>query len=144
MEKPDNRIIKFIHKHHVLTLATACKGVPYCSNCFYTYSEEDNVFIFSSDKDTKHIQDLKCGNYVAASVVLETKKPGKIQGLQINGTLTEPKNELAEKAKKMYLKRFPYARLMETTLWTLRPDFIKMTDNRLGFGKKIIWKNPGN
>lgn len=141
MKKPDERIIKFIHKHHVLTLATSCKGIPYCSNCFYTYSEDDNVFIFSSDRDTKHIQDLQCGNYVAASVVLETNTVGKIQGLQINGTLSEPTGELAKKAKKHYLKRFPFARLMETTLWTLRPDYIKMTDNRLGFGKKLIWEN---
>ena len=35
---------------------------------------------------------------------------------------------------------FPIARLMPNLhLWTLRPDFIKMTDNRLGFGKKLIW-----
>ena len=40
--------------------------------------------------------------------------------------------------KKKYLKRFPYARLMETTLWTLKLSFVKYTDNRLGFGKKLI------
>jgi hypothetical protein len=27
----------------------------------------------------------------------------------------------------------------ELHLWSLTPDFIKMTDNRLGFGKKLIW-----
>lgn len=141
MKIPDDRIIKFIEKHHVLTLATACEGVPYCANCFYAYSSELNAFIFSSDKDTKHIRDLECGNYVAASVVLETKAVGKIRGLQINGFMAEPEGELLKKAEKRYLKRFPYARLMETTLWLLRPNFIKMTDNRLGFGKKLIWQD---
>ncbi len=140
MNKPDTHIIKFINKHHVLTLATCCKGVPYCANCFYAYCEELNGFVFSSDKTTKHISDLQCGNYVAASIVLETKTVGKIQGLQINGTLTEPEGELLKKAKNRYLKRFPYAALTNTTLWLLQPDFLKMTDNRLGFGKKIIWQ----
>jgi hypothetical protein len=29
---------------------------------------------------------------------------------------------------------------MNTTLWKLRVDYAKMTDNRLGFGKKLIWE----
>jgi uncharacterized protein len=35
--------------------------------------------------------------------------------------------------------RFPVAALMDTRLWIVRLTFIKMTDNRLGFGKKLIW-----
>ena len=46
--------------------------------------------------------------------------------------------DLRKKAKKAYLKSFPYAALMKTTLWILNPRFIKMTHNRLGFGKKLI------
>ncbi|MEA2042522.1 MAG: pyridoxamine 5'-phosphate oxidase family protein [Bacteroidota bacterium] len=141
MNRPGKRIQNFLTKHHVLTLATSCKDIPYTSNCFYAYNEEKNLLIFSSDKDTKHIQDLNCGNYVAASVVLETKTVGKIQGVQMNGKLIEPKKEILATVKKNYLKRFPYAVLMKTTLWTLEPDFIKMTDNKLGFGKKLIWEN---
>ena len=38
------------------------------------------------------------------------------------------------------LKKFPYAVLMKTTLWILEIEYIKMTDNRLGFGKKLIWE----
>jgi len=32
------------------------------------------------------------------------------------------------------------AMLMDTTLWAVDLTHIKMTDNRLGFGKKIIWE----
>ena len=141
MNIPNKRIIKFINKHHVLTLATNCNEIPYCTHCFYAYSESENLLIFSSDKDTKHIKDLKCSDYVGASIVLETKTIGKIQGLQINGKLVEAKDDLLKKVSKRYLKRFPFAKLMETTLWVLKPDFIKMTDNRLGFGKKLIWED---
>jgi len=51
-----------------------------------------------------------------------------------------PEGDLAEKAKVAYLKRFPVAILMKTNLWVVKVRYIKMTDNRLGFGKKLIWE----
>jgi len=140
MTKIDTKIIKFIKEHHVLTLATSNNNMPYCANCFYTYLEEENIFVFTSDEDTKHIKDVVTQNYVAGSIVLETKIVGKIQGIQFNGNLYKPKEELLKKAKKKYMRAFPYAVLMKTTLWVLDLNFIKMTDNRLGFGKKLIWE----
>ena len=140
MTKIDTKIIKFIKEHHVLTLATSNNNKPYCANCFYAYLEEENALVFTSDEDTKHINDVVNQNYVAGSIVLETRTVGKIQGIQFNGTLYKPENELIKKAKKKYMKAYPYAILMKTTLWILDLSFIKMTDNRLGFGKKLIWK----
>ena len=137
---PEKRIINFIKKHHVLTLATVYKGVPWCANCFYTYLEDINAFIFTSDTDTRHIRDLADGNKVAGSVVLETSVIGKIQGIQFTGTLSETNKGNKKSVSIAYLKRFPFTALMETKLWVLEPDYIKMTDNRLGFGKKLIWK----
>lgn len=141
MNSIDKKIVEFINKHHVLILATSNNNQPYCCNCFYTYLEDENVLIFTSDNETKHIQDVKEQNYVGGSIVLETNIIGKIQGIQFNGTISEPKNDLLKKAKKKFLKRFPYAALMDTTLWVVKLNFIKMTDNRLGFGKKLIWKD---
>ena len=42
--------------------------------------------------------------------------------------------------KKNYFKAFPYALAMNPKLWQIRVDFFKLTDNTLGFGKKIIWQ----
>jgi uncharacterized protein YhbP (UPF0306 family) len=139
VENPDKRIIEFINEHHVLTLATSNNNIPYCANCFYTYLEDEQVFVFTSDAETKHAQDALAQKKVAASIVLETKTVGKIQGIQLNGEMFQPEDELKKKAKKAYLKSFPYAALMKTNLWVLKPYFIKMTHNTLGFGKKLIW-----
>jgi len=136
----EKRITDFIKKHHVLTLATSFEGTPWVANCFYAYMEELNAFVFTSDRNTKHIQDLQEGNKVAASIVLETIVVGKIQGIQVRGRLSEPEGEMLKAAKSAYLKRFPFAALMETTLWVLEPEYMKMTDNRLGFGKKLYWE----
>jgi len=140
MNKPDKKITDFIRKHHVLTLATSAENNPYCANCFYVYSEEENVFIFTSDDNTKHIQDVKKNNVVAGSVVLETSVVGKIQGIQFTGKMYLPENDLKKKVNKLYMKKYPFAKLMQTQLWVFDLDFIKLTDNRLGFGKKLIWQ----
>lgn len=140
MKNPEKRIVEFILEHHVLTLATSVENSPWCANCFYTYLEEENCFVFTSDEDTKHVQDVLTNLNVAGSVVLETSTVGKIQGIQFAGKMERPGKMLASKAKKAYLKKFPYAVLMKTTLWVVCPKIIKMTDNRLGFGKKLIWQ----
>jgi uncharacterized protein YhbP (UPF0306 family) len=138
----EKRITDFIKKHHVLTLSTSYEGLPWVANCFYAYMEAENALVFTSDNNTKHIRDLEEGNIVAASIVLETSVVGKIQGIQMRGRLSEPGEEMLKTARLAYLKRFPFAALMETTLWVLEVEYVKMTDNRLGFGKKVIWGRP--
>jgi len=141
MENPEKRIVDFIHQHHVLTLATCVDNNPWCANCFYVYLENENCFVFTSDDATKHVQDVSLNSKVAGSVVLETNTVGKIRGIQFRGIMEIPKKELALKVKKAYLKRFPFAVLMKTSLWVIHVNYIKMTDNRLGFGKKLIWES---
>ena len=80
MEKPDKKIIAFIKKHHVLTLATCVDSQPWCANCFYTFIEEESALVFTSDIETRHIQETLKNSGVAGSVVLETSVVNKIQG----------------------------------------------------------------
>jgi len=95
---------------------------------------------FTSVYETRHIQETLKNSLVAGSVVLETSIVNKIQGIQFTGRLELPVKEMIDKSKYAYLKRFPFAALMDTTLWVLYLDLVKMTDNRLGFGKKLIWE----
>jgi uncharacterized protein YhbP (UPF0306 family) len=135
----DSRIIKFFRKHHVLTIATTVDNEPWCANCFYVYLEEENALVFTTDIDTRHGKEFIKNPNVAGSVVLETMVIGKIRGVQFQGIVSEPEGELLSKAKWSYLKKFPPAALMDTHLWIVRLTLIKMTDNRLGFGKKLLW-----
>jgi hypothetical protein len=136
----ENRIIRFFRKHHVLTIATTVSNEPWCANCFYVYLEEENSLVFTTDMETRHGQEFIKNTLVAGSVVLETSIIGKIRGIQFQGIISEPRDILLHKAKSAYLKRFPVAVLMDTHLWVVELTHIKMTDNRLGFGKKVIWK----
>jgi hypothetical protein len=135
----DRRIISFFRKHHVLTISTSVNDEPWCASCFYVYLTGENTLVFTTDPDTRHGREFLVNKLVAGSVVLETHIIGRIRGIQFQGIVSEPEGDLAEKAGKAYLKRFPVAMLMETHLWIVELTHIKMTDNRLGFGKKLIW-----
>ena len=137
---PDKLIIDFINEHHLLTIATSKDNLSYCCNVFYVYNEENNSLIFSSDIKTKHAKDFIENPNVAASIALETKDVEKIQGVQLLGKITELKGEEINNATKQYLKEFPYAEKMKPKLWELKLTFVKMTHNKLGFGKKLIWE----
>lgn len=133
-------MVRFLKKHHVLTLATSVGETPYCANLFYAWLEAEQAFVFTSSLSTKHASDALIRPKVAASVVLESKTVGKLQGIQITGTLYRPQGQLLSRAKKRYLIRFPYAAVAELELWILEAEWMKMTDNTLGFGKKLIWQ----
>jgi len=136
----DSKITGFINEHHVLTIASAAGDKPWCANCFYVFLEDEAAFVFTTDDDTRHGQEFEKNPIVAGSVVLETNIVGKIQGIQFSGLAERPGKELHKRAKRAYLKRFPVAALMNTSLWVVSIDYIKMTDNRLGFGKKLHWR----
>jgi uncharacterized protein YhbP (UPF0306 family) len=135
----DKRIIRFFRKHHVLTIATTVENEPWCANCFYVYLEEENALVLTTDSGTRHGQEFLRNSVVAGSVVLETMIIGRIRGIQFQGIVSEPHGDLLESVKRTYLKRFPVALLMDTKLWMVKLTYIKMTDNRFGFGKKLIW-----
>ncbi|MEI6122035.1 MAG: pyridoxamine 5'-phosphate oxidase family protein [Bacteroidota bacterium] len=137
----DKQIVKFIQKHHILTLATTHNNIPYCATCFYAYNSEKNIFVFTSDKHTRHIMEASEQYLVAGAIALETRIIGKIQGVQFTGKISELTEDRLKLFRKDYLKRFPYAKpfLHDTTFWSISPSFFKLTDNNLGFGKKLIW-----
>lgn len=133
----DKRIEGFIAEHHVLTLATATPcGVPYCCNAFYAYDKASGAFIFTTDLSTHHGKMMAENERVAASILLETRTVGKIQGLQITGKV----KPAIDGDKMRYIKDFPYAVVADLSLWRLEAEMMKFTDNRLGFGKKLIWQ----
>lgn len=142
----DSRILDFIGEHHVLTVACASRGsadgVPelWCANAFYVFDVQEEGFIITSEAKTRHAQLFLENPQVTGSVVLETEEVGKIRGLQFAGTVRRCDGGLFDRCRLKYLKRFPYAVFKGGEVWLISLDRVKYTDNRLGFGKKLLWK----
>ncbi|GHT75553.1 UPF0306 protein YhbP [Bacteroidia bacterium] len=136
----EQKFIDIIKAHHVLTLATSHNNIPYCANVFYAFLEQEQYFVFLSDSKTTHAKHFADNSSAAASIFLETKTVGKIQGLQLQGVVYQPNSELSVRAQRAYLQCFPYAILIPSTLWIFEPTWAKLTDNRFGIGKKLIWE----
>jgi uncharacterized protein YhbP (UPF0306 family) len=134
------RIKSLLRRHHLLSIATVSDGKPWCASCFYAWDEENNTLVITTDPVTRHGSQFRTNNNVAGTIALETKRIGRIRGIQFAGIISEPEGADLEKARSRYLRRFPYAALIEIHLWTIALNHIKLTDNRLGFGKKIIWE----
>ena len=136
----DKKIVEFIQEHYLLTLATSNNNSPYCCNVYYVYDKKQNTLIFSSEKTTKHVQDFLKNDNVAGAISKETKLVEDIKGVQILGVISELVGSELVNAKKMYIKAFPYSKNMSLNLWKMKICFIKMTNNQLGFGKKLFWQ----
>ena len=133
------RIRSLLRRHHLLSIATVSERGPWCASCFYAWDEENNTLVITTDPVTRHGAEFRSNPQVAGTIALETMRVGRIRGAQFTGTISEPAGEELARARKIYLRRFPYAALTDLHLWIIKPDYIKLTDNRLGFGKKIIW-----
>jgi uncharacterized protein YhbP (UPF0306 family) len=154
------KIEAFVRKHHVMTLATVgADGKPWCAHVFYAWMpgekeagadangqtgaekrSKPGCFVFTTDGHTRHGAEMEANARVAAGIALETRTVGRVQGLQIEGTVHPPEGADLEKARRAYLKRFPYAAIAGLSLRLLEPSLMKLTDNTLGFGKKLIWE----
>ena len=131
----------FIKEHHVMTLATISNDTPYCSNLFYGFIASRGELIFTTSLSTEHGKNMMSNSNVGGSIVLETKVIGKIRGIQLRGKATLVDSENISAARVAYLKRFPYAIFADLELWSFKITYAKLTDNRLGFGKKEIWNS---
>jgi len=136
MQTSLKKIEAFLDFHHVLSLATSTNDELSVCNLFYAYDKQSSTFIVASSDDTTHIKHIKINNKVAGSVVLETKTIGKIQGLQFHGEFSILEDTILSK---LYYKEFPASLVMKPKFWQIKIDSFKMTDNTLGFGKKLLW-----
>jgi len=130
------KIALFIEKHHVMSLATAFENELSVCSLFYVYDELQHCFIVASSQETIHVKHIKQSSKIAGNILLETDKIGEIKGLQFRGEFLELEDT---HLKLKYFKKFPYALALNPTLWKVEVNYFKMTDNSLGFGKKIIW-----
>ena len=136
MSKDLQKITTFIAKHHVMSLATSHEDSLSVCSLFYIYDENSHTFVVASSEKTTHIVHIKNNSKIAGNILLETENIGEIKGLQFKGEFIPLEDK---ELKQAYFKRYPYALALMPKLWQINVNYFKLTDNALGFAKKIIW-----
>jgi uncharacterized protein len=137
METP---ILKYLEENSMFTLSTSINDIPHCAICFYVYDKESKTLIFKSKEVTRHVQEAIKNKVVAGSIYSAYKDFTKIKGIQFSGTFHIPLNQDQVRMQNLYYLKFPVSKLFPGTIYAVALDYIKMTDNTLGMGKKRIWE----
>ncbi len=164
--RPDEQIIKFLKKRHILSLCVSCDAklldldelafknaglcapnpaqniITHTNSCFYAYCEDLNALIIASSPRSAHIQIALQNPKICLNIALDTKIIGYIQGIQARAdffalsSLNQNSQKLCVRA---YFVRYPYAISLNPTLYILKLTWLKYTNNALK--NKLIWQN---
>ncbi|CAG9001166.1 MAG: hypothetical protein CENE_03183 [Candidatus Celerinatantimonas neptuna] len=131
---------RYLCHQHVLTLSGMDHEGIWAASCFYVWHSLWGGFIVLSSEKTRHGAQLACYGQFAGTVCEQTKEIVHIQGIQYQGECVPLNDEQEKEARSLYYQHFPIARAKPSAIWFVRADLIKMTNNRLGFGHKLIWE----
>jgi 4-hydroxy-3-polyprenylbenzoate decarboxylase len=129
-----------------MTLATTgADGAPHAAAVYFAADAQRENLYFFSETGSQHSQDLGRDPRAAASIHPVVDRWQENRGLQIRGTARLlPQGEAWEKGWAEYLVKFPFASALQealarSSLYTLRPEWVRELDNRRGFGHKEEW-----
>lgn len=136
--EPLQAIARYLQKQHVLAV---CGGNPvWCANCFYVFNAEKVVFWLMTEEKTRHGSQFTNDPQVAGTISGQPKSVMLIKGVQYAGSVRLLQDEEEKNARKAYIKRFPVAAAAKAPIWEIVVNELKMVDNALGFGHKVIWQ----
>ena len=142
------RLLAFLRAHRVLTVAVAePDDTPYAAALFYAVDPQLRFYVVS-DPATRHGTAMLARGTVAGTVQRDEQQWHEIQGVQFRGPCRQLAGAARSRAWALYVTRFPFvstgdvlltAALMKTALWCIEPEWVRLIDNRLGFGHKEEW-----
>lgn len=135
---------KFLAKNHVLALCAAADGEMWSANCFYVADTATMTLYFMTELKTLHGTLMHKNPHIVGTIAPQPKTIALIKGIQYRGEAFILTGDEETKARHLYCQHFPIAVAMKAPVWVLKLTEIKMTDNTLGFGKKLMWsREPG-
>ena len=138
-------IADYLAQHHVMTLATQGGDGPWAAAVFYVRDGDDLIFLSSAS--SRHGRDLALEPRCAATIQSEADDWRAIQGIQLEGRVSELEGDERSRAQQLYGDRFPFARagsaptaialaLARVRWYRLRIARLYFIDNRRGLGQR--------
>ncbi|MEC6796291.1 YhbP family protein [Photobacterium sp. S4TG1] len=132
-------ICDFIKNNHLLTLCVNSHSDLWCANCYYIFDSNTMSLFIMTSEESYHSQLMMLNKNIAGTIAPQPKNIIDIKGIQFKGYIEKLTNKEEKRAKKNYYNIFPAAKLISAPIWEIKLTMIKMTDNSLGFGKKLTW-----
>ena len=144
MSDPDIRqvIREFLETQSTLSLATVnAEGHPETAPVFYVSDDQFNLYWLSSTS-VQHSVNLSARSHVSGSVCPAVWQWADIVGLQIKGEAKAISDErIREQILLIYLRKFQLppsfdSMIASSTLYVLRPTWMRWVNNSVQFGYK--------
>lgn len=151
------RLLAFLTAHSTMALATiGPTREPQVAPVFYAADADLNL-VFLSSPDSRHSQNLDREPRVAAAIYADGQAWQSIQGLQIEGTARPVEGMRASaRAARIFAVRFDFLKnlladdaaglplelrgpVASSRFYSLKPAWIRLVDNSLGFGHREEW-----
>ncbi len=131
-----------------MTLATCGEnGEPHAAPVYFAANEQWELYFFS-DPLSQHSVDLAHTPRLAAAIYPECSGWQEIRGLQLRGSARLlPAGPAWDAAWQVYVQKFPFVKVMKAVvrrnaLYAFQPEWVRLVDNRQGFGFKQEWTLP--
>lgn len=134
------QISDYLQSQHVLTLCTNSAKDLWCASCFYLFDRQSMIFLLLSDRQTQHAVLMAANPVVCGTITAQIAEVSQLQGVQFKGRIMLLDGEGATSAIQAYCRRFPIAKTHSAPIWRLEIDLLKMVNNKLGFGHKLVWQ----
>lgn len=134
-----NHISDFIRQNHLLTLCANFDTDLWCASCYYSFNPKKMSLLIMTSESSHHSQLMMLNKNIAGTIAPQTTNIIDIKGVQFKGKIKKLTNKEAEIANTHYYNKFPSAKFISAPIWEIELLTIKMTDNSLGFGKKLLW-----
>lgn len=129
-----------------MTLATQdAQGQPHAAPVYFAAGPDLGLYFFS-EASSQHSQDTARDPRAAAAIYPEAADWQAIRGLQLRGVVHPlAPGQPWETAWALYAAKFPFVKALKlvvarNTLYVLRPTWLRLVDNRRGFGFKQEWQ----
>ncbi|MDP1648534.1 MAG: pyridoxamine 5'-phosphate oxidase family protein [Rubrivivax sp.] len=140
------RVAQYLQQHHVMTLASQGAEGPWAAAVFY--ANEGPELLFLSAPTSRHCRHLAQDPRCAATIQDDCSDWTQVQGIQLEGQVTQLQGESQARAQRLYGQKFPFleragaipaaiaAALARVRWYRLQPRRLYFVDNSQGFGHR--------
>lgn len=137
--KKKNAINKFLHNNKILSICTSGEDDLWAANCIFKFNEDDMSLLISTKKETRHAKIMNDNSTVVGTMYSKSPLLFLKQGVQYKGRIALLNGANFDKAKDLYLRKFPLFKNKTHDIWEIILDEIKFTDMKMGRVKNITW-----